>query len=177
MKLIIENFKKFLEEEAIKEATEEEMEHLGQALNTPIEELPFSNIFGDKYRIIEKLSTVETGTIYSKVMDDLEKMGWSVAEPKGSSILCTKTRITHYIDGNGEPGVSTKAVTFNLPKVLSGIMKYMISSRVSLAEKAILITRTATSRRIENAQLNKGPLDPKYKYNFPKLSIFISLLI
>ena len=58
MKLILENWNKFLKEQEINEATEEEIGYLDDALKIPIEELPFGNIFGDSYRIIEPFTSM-----------------------------------------------------------------------------------------------------------------------
>ena len=41
MKLLLENWNKFLQEQEINEATEQEIEYLNDALEIPISELPF----------------------------------------------------------------------------------------------------------------------------------------
>ena len=60
MKLLLENWNKFLQEQEINEATEQEIEYLNDALEIPMEDLPFGNIFGDSYRIIEPLDIIDT---------------------------------------------------------------------------------------------------------------------
>ena len=67
MKLILENWNKFLKEQEINEATEEEIEYLEDALKIRIEELPFGNIFGDSYRIIEPVTSLKKKTPLAKL--------------------------------------------------------------------------------------------------------------
>ena len=81
MKLLIENWRKFLEEDQIVEASDEEIEYLDDMMEMPIEKLPFANIFGDRYRIIENFKTLDPESPLKSTMDALAKMGWSVAHP------------------------------------------------------------------------------------------------
>jgi hypothetical protein len=132
MKLLLENWNKFLKEQEINEATEQEIEYLNDALEIPISELPFGNIFGDSYRIIEPLDSLDESSSFGVAMKALEKMGWEVGSPKDGKILCSKTKVSHYIDGKGNQGVSRKTVSLNLPKVLSGIINFVKNSREKL---------------------------------------------
>ena len=47
MKLLMENWKKFLEEDQINEATDEEIGFIDDLMEIPVEEMPFGNFFGD----------------------------------------------------------------------------------------------------------------------------------
>ena len=95
MRLILENWNKFLKEQEINEATEGEIEYLNDALEIPVSELPFGNIFGDSYRIIEPLNSLDETSSFGVAMKALEKMGWTVGSPKNGKILCSKTKVSH----------------------------------------------------------------------------------
>ena len=165
MKLILENWNKFLQEQEINEATEQEIEYLNDALEIPVSELPFGNIFGDSYRIIEPFTSMSETTSFGVTMKALKKFGWEVASPKDGKILCTKTKVTHFIDGKGELGVSRKSVTLNLPKVLAGIVNFAKGSREKLSKEAAAEMFTAAKRYAEAAKggkLDELPADVKY---------------
>ena len=134
MKLILENWNKFLKEEELKEATEQEIEYLNDALEIPVEELPFGNIFGDSYRIIEPISSMKEQTPLANAISVLNKFGWEVGEPKDGKILCTKTKVSHYIDGKGNQGVSRKTMSLNLPKVMGAIIKFVNNFQNSIVK-------------------------------------------
>ena len=75
MKLLIENWRKFLKEQKIQEATEEEIENLKQLLEMPAGALPFNDFLQKKqskrsiwwaefcFRQIEKKPTEDWSTI------------------------------------------------------------------------------------------------------------------
>jgi hypothetical protein len=159
MKLLLENWNKFLKEQEINEATEQEIEYLNDALEIPIEELPFGNIFGDSYRIIEPFTSMSETTSFGVTMKALKKFGWDVASPKDGKILCTKTKVTHFISGKGEPGISRKSVTLNLPKVLAGIVNFVKSTRVKLATAAGDQITTSVKRYFDNIEQKDAKYD------------------
>ena len=153
MKLILENWNKFLKEQEINEATEQEIEYLNDALEIPVSELPFGNIFGNSYRIIEPISGIKKQTPLANAISILNKFGWQVdpasnleyhdetkgklaGKVKGGKILCSKTKVSHYIDGKGNQGVSRKSVVLNLPKVLNGIINFINNSRDKIKVEA-----------------------------------------
>ena len=153
MKLILENWNKFLKEQEINEATEQEIKYLKDALEIPIEEFPFGNIFGDSYRIIEPVSGLKEETPLANAISILNKFGWQVdpasdleyhdetkgrlaGKVKGGKIICSKTKISHYIDGKGKQGISRKTIILNLPKVLGGIVNFINNSRDKLKNEA-----------------------------------------
>jgi hypothetical protein len=154
MKLLLENWNKFLQEQEINEATEQEIEYLNDALEIPIEELPFGNIFGDSYRIIEPVSGLKEKTPLANAIFVLNAFGWQVdpasnleyhdetkgklaGKVKSGKILCSKTKVSHYIDGKGNQGISRKTTSLNLPKVLAGIINFVNNSRDKLAKAAV----------------------------------------
>lgn len=165
MKLLLENWNKFLREQEINEATEQEIEYLNDALEVPISELPFNNIFGNSYRIIEPFTSMSEDTSFGVTMKALKKFKWDVASPKDGKILCTKTKVTHFINGKGELGVSRKSVTLNLPKVLAGIVNFAKGSRAKLLKEAAAEMFTAAKRYADAAKegkLDELPADVKY---------------
>ena len=52
-------------------------------------------------------------------------------------ILCTKTKVTHFINGKGEAGISRKSTTLNLPKVLAGIVNFVKNTRNKLQQQKL----------------------------------------
>ena len=165
MKLILENWKKFISEEKIEEATTEEIDYLNDLLETPIEKLPFGNIFGDSYRLIEPLESLDETSSFGVAMKALARMGWEVGPAKNGKILCTKTKVSHYIDGKGNQGVSRKTISLNLPKVLAGIINFAKNSRDKLQREAGAEIFTAAKRYADAAKegkLDELPADVKY---------------
>ena len=136
MKLILENWNKFLKEQDLNEVTDEELEIIKKAMSIPAEEMPWQNIFGNSYRIIEPLNSLDERSEFGSFVKSLERMGWSIGSPKGGKLLCSKTKVTHYIDGKGNQGVSRKVISLNLPKVATGIVKFIENSRDNLNNKA-----------------------------------------
>ena len=168
MKLLLENWKKFLKEQEINEATQEELQYLDDALKIPIGELPFGNIFGNSYRIIEPVNTVKKETPLARVIFALNKFGWEVdpasdfeyhdetagddlaGKIKSGKILCRKTKVTHFIDGKGKPGISRKTTVINLPKLMAGIIKFIEQSRPNLQKEFNQIFKNAILRYRKN---------------------------
>ena len=72
MKLLFENWQKFLNEEEINEVTEEELSDLDDVLmHLKPEDLSFNNIFGDKMRIITSMQTKDKNLEYlKKILQD-----------------------------------------------------------------------------------------------------------
>ena len=64
--------------QAINEITEQEYEFVEEALKIPVSELPFSNIFGDKYRILGDFSTLNDEHPLTKMIKYLEFHGWNL---------------------------------------------------------------------------------------------------
>jgi uncharacterized Rmd1/YagE family protein len=69
---------KINKKQVINEITEEEYEFIKEALEIPVEELPFSNIFGNKYRILGDFQTLNEEHPLTKMIKYLEFNGWSL---------------------------------------------------------------------------------------------------
>ena len=160
MKLLLENWNKFLKEQEVNEAIQKEIDFLDEALQIPVSELPFGNIFGNSYRIIEPVNSLKKETPLARVVFALTKFGWEVAEPKDGKILCSKTKITHFIDGKGKQGVSRKTTTLNLPKVMGSIIKFIEESRPRMLKEAGTIAMQG-AKRYTDASIDL-PEDAKY---------------
>lgn len=183
MKLILENWNKFLkEQQKLNEMTDAEKEYLRPLLKMPIEKFPFGNIFGNSYRIIEPVSGLKEETPLANVISALNEFGWQVdpasnleyhdetkgklaGKVKSGKILCSKTKVSHYIDGKGKQGVSRKTITLNLPKVLGGIVSFVNNSRDKIQREAGAEHFEAAKRYAKLAKigkLDKLPADVKY---------------
>jgi len=73
--------------ELIQELTEEEYSYLEEALKIPPEKLPFSNIFGDKYRIIDSYGTMVTTNSFGAMIKKLNSWGWNLADHEGDKAI------------------------------------------------------------------------------------------
>ena len=129
MKNLIESWVKYLKEDTIQEATDEEISYIEELLDTPPEELPFENIFGDSYRFLEKIVLVEEDSFFETTFQALQALGWTVMKPDvdNGKFNCSKVKITNYITG-GEEQVRRSEVVMSLPKVLDGILRFIESS-------------------------------------------------
>tara|TARA_R100001440_G_scaffold6147_1_gene12795 strand:+ start:6588 stop:9041 length:2454 start_codon:yes stop_codon:yes gene_type:complete len=125
MKLLIENWRKFLKEQKIQEATEEEIENLKQLLEMPAGALPFNDFFQGKYRIAQAVDlNVGSGPL-GKILTFLEKYGWEffVSEDGDKNTLkARKTKETVY-KKDGKSKISRKSIELNLPKLFSQFVK------------------------------------------------------
>ncbi len=174
----MENWRQFVKERKLQEATDEEISYLESALEIPPEKLPFGNIFGDKYRFVEELKVIDPNSPFKVTMNALEAMGWNVAEPSDISydtknrisgkIWCTKTKITKYIDKNGEIQSAKRAVKLNLPKLLTGIVNFVEKSEPVLRKSWLDTISKVIHRKEQDAKSVDGTLAPpsaedKYK--------------
>jgi len=141
----MEKWNRFLAERAIEinEATDEQIEsvkieNIETLKDIPIEDYPFGDIFGDSYRIIERLVAFKKGSDVGKIIKMIKALGWEVGQPKdlqyddegrvvGGMLPCTKTKITHFVDGKGKQGVSRKVVTLDMHKCVTGIVQFIDS--------------------------------------------------
>ena len=139
----MEKWNRFLAERAmeINEATDEQIEtvkiaNIETLKDIPIQDYPFGDIFGDSYRIIEPLASFKKGSDVGKIVNMLAVLGWEVNTPTdlkydsenrvvGGKIPCTKTKVTHFIDGKGKQGVSRKTITLDMYKCIDGIVKFI----------------------------------------------------
>ena len=78
---------KLKEKEIIQEITEEEYSFVEEALEIPPEDLPYSNIFGDKYRIIREFGTLSDANPFGKMIKRLGEFGWNLADHEGDRAI------------------------------------------------------------------------------------------
>ena len=71
----------------IQEITEEEYSYLEEALEIPPEKLPFSNIFGDKYRIIDSYGSPSTKNPFGAMIKKLNSWGWNLVDHEGDKAI------------------------------------------------------------------------------------------
>ena len=74
MSLYQKRFSKFLREQELNEVTDEELEIIKKAMSIPVEEMPWQNIFGNSYRIIEPLNSLDPSTDFGAFVDTLKRM-------------------------------------------------------------------------------------------------------
>ena len=72
---------KINKKQVLNEITEEEYDFVAEALEIPPSELPFSNIFGDRYRILGNFEVVTDDHPLSKVIKFLTDNGWTFDTP------------------------------------------------------------------------------------------------
>ena len=77
MKLILEGWRKF-----ISEATQDEADMINDAMDVPISEYPFGDIFGDSYRKIMEYRSIDPNTPFGNSVDILKLFGWTIETTK-----------------------------------------------------------------------------------------------
>lgn len=105
MKLIMENWRQFILEQTIVEATDEEIETIRPALDLPVEKLPFNYVFDDKYRKLLTFQGNDKDSEFSKFLNFLQLTGWSL-DPSDCS-MAIKSRDTSFI-AKPQDGVKTR---------------------------------------------------------------------
>ena len=172
----MENWQKFLLEQELIEATEEQIEtvkieNIETLKGVPIEDYPFGDIFGNSYRIIEPLMSFKKGSDVGKIVKMLSGLGWEVGLPTdikydkenrvvGGKLPCSKTKISHYIDGKGKQGVSRVTTTLDITKCITGILRFIDSGYKELED---LYIKTSTSH--EKEVLSGGQDNPSFRYS------------
>jgi len=162
MKLLLEKWNKFIKENVIKEADEDEIGMLDDMMKIPIEDYPFKEVFGDRYRLIEPISLAKEDTVFGVSMKSLERLGWTINKPQDGKMLCTKIKISHKIDGQGQVIISRIPVSLNVTKVVNGMINFIENKRESMRdEHAKLIKKIAeriitTPEDAYNSEDNQG---------------------
>jgi len=123
MKIRIKSSKK----QVINEITEEEYDFVKEALEIPTSELPFSNIFGDKYRILGNFEVVNDEHPLSVIIKFLEERGWSL-EPHIDKQPLKFTKSYKVIrPSNDRTEVDTtprtKTITLTMQKIIQNMVK------------------------------------------------------
>ena len=121
--------------ELIQELDEDEVSYLDDAMSIPVEKLPFTNIFGDKYRIIKSFETLSETSPFGKIINTLRFFGWDLAPrekgDKGKIMLTKKyneTRLTFKDDNTTKLSRPEKVDQTSLKKWANGAYKFVTRS-------------------------------------------------
>jgi len=111
-------------ENVIQEATTEEIGHLDDVLEIPKSDLPFQNIFGDRYRILGSFRSDSPSSPFSQLETFLNRTGWEFNKDDISQVV--KNFKSLYI-GNPDDGIQsrTKEMTFSVVKFFLELEKYL----------------------------------------------------
>ena len=114
--------------EQVTEATEEEIEYLGDLLEMPPSALPFDDFFNGKYRMAESFKASES----TGILADLEKWfsdaGWTVyldESGKKPVLKATKTQEFQITDKEGNKRQVTKNHDLKVSKVASRLISFI----------------------------------------------------
>ena len=123
MKITIKSSKK----KVLNEITEEEYDFVREALEIPPSELPFSNIFGDKYRILGNFEVVNDEHPLSVIIKFLEDRGWSLdPHTDGQPLKFTKSyKVLRPSKDMTEVDTTprTKTITLTMQKIIQNMVK------------------------------------------------------
>ena len=129
--------------ELIQELDEDEISYLDDAMNIPISEMPFSNIFGDKYRIIKSFETLSETSPFGKIVNTLNYFGWELAPrekgDKGKIMLTKKyneTKLTFNKDNTTKLSRPENVAQTSLNKWANGALKALTRSLPSMYAKS-----------------------------------------
>ena len=129
--------------ELIQELDEDEISYLDDAMSIPISEMPFSNIFGDKYRIIKSFGTLKEDSPFGKIVNTLKYFGWELAPrekgDKGKIMLTKKyneTKFTFNEDNTTKLSRPEKVVQTSLVKWANGAYSFLTRSLPSMYAKS-----------------------------------------
>ena len=131
---------KINKKQAINEITEEEYEFIEEALKIPPSELPFSNIFGNKYRVLGNFETLNEEHPLTKMIEYLELNGWSL-EPHvdkqplkfTKSYRVIKPMASDRTEIDTTP--ATRTITLTLQKIIQNMAKAFENSLPKMAEQ------------------------------------------
>ena len=124
---------KINKKQVLSEITEEEYDFVSEALEIPPSELPFSNIFGDRYRVLGNFEVVTDEHPLSKVIKFLTDNGWTFNTPKPpKEFNFTKTYDLVAADRNDrtkfDKNVKSVTKTIGLQKLMQDMNKAMTQS-------------------------------------------------
>ena len=124
---------KINKKQVINEITEEEYDFVSEALEIPPSELPFSNIFGDRYRILGNFEVVTDDHPLSKVIKFLTDNGWTFDTPNPpKEFTFTRTYDEVSADRNDrtkfDKNVKSVTKTIGLQKLMQDMNKAMTQS-------------------------------------------------
>jgi hypothetical protein len=124
---------KIKKKQVLSEISEEEYDFVKEALEIPPSELPFSNIFGDKYRILGNFKVVTDEHVLSKAIKFLTDNGWTFNDPEPpKAFTFTKTYDQVDVDRNDrtkfDKNVKSVTETFTMQKLMQDMNKAMTKS-------------------------------------------------
>ena len=138
MKLLIENWRKYLQEEKIQEATEEEIGYLQDLLEMPPSVLPFDSFFNGKYRKFETIKVNTPGSPLFQLDKLLEFTGWTMLiEDVGNkkAIMASKVQKRSYTDNEGNLRVSTSLKKMKITKLIAAMQRAFSFSSLNQTRK------------------------------------------
>ena len=129
--------------ELIQELDEDEVSYLDDAMSIPVEKLPFTNIFGDKYRIIKSFETLSETSPFGRIINTLRFFGWDLAPrekgDKGKIMLTKKyneVRLEFKDDNTTKLSRPEKVVQTSLKKWANGAYNTLTRSLPSMYAKS-----------------------------------------
>ena len=130
MKMITENWKRFLQEtrEQVTEATEEEIEYLGDLLEMPPSALPFDDFFNGKYRRAEEFKATGSTGILAELEKWFREGGWNMyLDESGEKpvLKASKTQDLEVTDKEGNRRQITKTYDLKVSKIASRILSFI----------------------------------------------------
>jgi len=123
-------WRKFLLEskEQVTEATEEEIEYLGDLLEMPPSALPFDDFFNGKYRMAQTFSATESTGILADIEKWFGRAGWTIyLDESGKKPVLKGTKVVEkeFTDKEGNKRQVTKTVDLKLSKIASRIISFI----------------------------------------------------
>ena len=123
-------WRKFLLEskEQVTEATEEEIEYLGDLLEMPPSALPFDDFFNGKYRMAQTFSATESTGILADLEKWFGRAGWTIyLDESGKKPVLKGTKVVEkeFTDKEGNKRQVTKTVDLKLSKIASRIISFI----------------------------------------------------
>jgi len=127
MKLSKEMLRSLILEEmktVIQEATTYEIGYLNDVLEIPKSELPFSNIFGDRYRILGSFKSDNPGSPFNLFESFVKRTGWALDKDDISQVV---SHVRSLFVGSPDAGVQvrTKELRISLVKYFQDLIKYL----------------------------------------------------
>jgi len=123
-------WRKFLLEskEQVTEATEEEIEYLGDLLEMPPSALPFDDFFNGKYRMVQNFSATESTGILADLEKWFGRAGWTIyLDESGKKPVLKATKVVEkeYKDKEGNRRQVSKTIDLKLSKIGSRIISFI----------------------------------------------------
>ena len=111
----------FLEsKQQVTEATEEEIEYLGDLLEMPPSALPFDDFFNGKYRTAQTFSATESTGILADLEKWFGRAGWTIyLDESGKKPVLKATKVVEkeYKDKEGNRRQVSKTIDLKLSKI------------------------------------------------------------